>query len=230
MGTPQTFLPTSIEDWAASDKYHNKFLIQPNPALEHCLKTSEEANLPAIAVSAALGKFLNLFLRSIQAKRVLEVGTLGGYSAIWMASALPEGGELISLEISQANAELARKNIAHAGLDSKVKVIVGPAVETLTTLDGDVPFDLAFIDADKESNTEYFQHAQRLVKPGGIIIVDNVVRYGRVANPEHTSSQVEGVRRLLRYIESDKSVDATTIATAGEKGYDGFLYAINNRA
>ncbi|KIJ44114.1 hypothetical protein M422DRAFT_60228 [Sphaerobolus stellatus SS14] len=224
-GRPQRYIPTDIEVWKRSDRYHNERLIgTPDASLVHAVESSAKGGLPNIAVSEAQAKFLQLLARTFKAKRILEVGTLGGYSTIWLARALPEDGELITLEISETHAEVARKNIAHAGLDSKVKVIVGPAVESLPKLEPS--FDLAFIDADKQSNLEYFKEAKRLVREGGVIIVDNVVRYGRVSDPEQKDNATEGVRRLLDYIKDDKEVDATTLSTVGEKGYDGFLYAL----
>lgn len=182
-----------------------------------------------IAVSAAQGKFLNLQVRALGAKNVLEIGTLGGYSSICMARALPEDGKLVTLEISPHNAQIARRNIELAGLSSRIEVKVGPAAETLPTLGPDHSFDFAFIDADKESNVLYFKEAQRLVKPGGVVIVDNVVRKGRVSNEkikEEEDSSVRGVRELLRYVQSQPTVEATTIATVGDKGHDGFMYSI----
>jgi len=215
----------SLEDFERSDAYHNSFLIAPDEALAHTVKACAENDLPTIAVSAAQGKLLNLLARTIGAKRILEVGTLGGYSAIWLAHALHEDGELITLELYEKNAEVARANLAHAGLSSKATVIVGPAAETIKTLQPAPPFDFIFIDADKPNNVTYFIEAKRLVRKGGIIIVDNVVRKGDVAKPIKTD-MLEGVRALLEHIKTDKEVDATTIGTAGEKGYDGFLYAL----
>ncbi|KAG8823230.1 hypothetical protein FRC17_009383 [Serendipita sp. 399] len=179
-----------------------------------------------LGVSEAQGKLLMLLCKSINAKRVVEVGTLAGYSTIWMAKALPEDGQLITLELLPEHAEVAAENIAHAGLSEKVKIVVGSAVETLSDLPSNELFDLAFIDADKENNVNYFKQAERLVRPGGVIIVDNVVRRGRVADPEVVDSSVEGVRALLKYIKANAKVEATTIATVGTKGYDGFLYAV----
>ncbi|KAI0082708.1 O-methyltransferase family 3 protein [Panus rudis PR-1116 ss-1] len=216
----------TLSDFARSDAYHNSFLIPQDEALEFALKNSEENGLPRIAVSTSEGKLLNLLARSIGAKRVLEVGTLGGYSTIWLARALPEDGKLITLELEQKHANVARANLEHAGVSSKVDIIVGPAADSIVKLKPEpAPFDLAFIDADKENNLTYFLEAKRLVKKGGVIIVDNVVRNGKVSDPDLNNEYVEGVRRLLRHLKEDKDVDATTIATAGEKGYDGFLYA-----
>ncbi|KAG8687961.1 hypothetical protein FRC11_006308 [Ceratobasidium sp. 423] len=215
--------------WVKSDAYHNKHLLGDDKILEQVLKNSQDAGLMPIAVSAAQGKFLNLQVRALGAKNVLEVGTLGGYSSICMARALPEGGKLVTLEIDPFSVEIARKNVELAGLNNRVEVKVGPAAETLPTLGPDHSFDLAFIDADKENNTLYFKEAQRLVKPGGVVIVDNVVRKGRVPDEtikEENDSSIKGVRELLRYVHSQSTVEATTIATVGEKGYDGFMYSV----
>ena len=150
------------------------------------------------------------------------------YSTIWLARALPEDGELITCEISVEYGKIAQKNIDNAELNNKVKIIIGSATQTVSDLKPDASFDLAFIDADKQSNVEYFIQAKRLVRKGGVIIVDNVVRNGRVADPEQSDPSIDGVRRLLEYIQKDRTVEATTLGTVGEKGYDGFLYAINN--
>ncbi|KAJ7613640.1 O-methyltransferase family 3 protein [Mycena polygramma] len=218
--------PTTPEDWTRSDQYHNSFLLPQDPILDAVLKNSTAKGLPEIAVSAAQGKFLNLLVTSIGAKRILEVGTLGGYSTIWLARALPADGELITLEYSEKHAQVAQENIDHAGLADKVKIIVGLGHESMLAMHPSVPFDFIFIDADKPSNVKYFTEAKRLVRKGGVIIVDNVVRYGRVADPEYSDSNVEGVRGLLQLVKGDPDVDATTIATVGDKGYDGFMYAI----
>ncbi|CAF3778143.1 unnamed protein product [Rotaria socialis] len=221
------FTSTSQTDWTRSDIYHNSFLIPPNNALTAALKLSEKHGLPPYAVSEAQGKFLNLLAQSIQARRMLEIGTLGGYSTIWLANALPEDGELLTCEISKDFAMIAQINIDNAGLTDKVKIIVGPAITTLSNIKSNASFDLAFIDADKQSNVEYFIQAKRLVRKGGVIIVDNVVRNGRVADPDQSDSNIDGVRKLLEYIGDDPTIEATTLGTVGEKGYDGFLYAIN---
>ncbi|KAF8199360.1 O-methyltransferase-domain-containing protein [Mycena galopus ATCC 62051] len=218
--------PTTPEDWARSDAYHNSFLHAEDPILDAVLKHSNDSGLPEIAVSAAQGKFLSLLASSIGAKRILEVGTLGGYSTIWLARALPDGGELITLEYNGKHAKVAEENIERAGLSSKVKILVGLGHDSMLALPSDNKFDLVFIDADKPSNVNYFTQAKRLVRKGGVIIVDNVVRYGRVADPEHVTPNTDGVRALLKILKGDPEVDATTIATVGDKGYDGFLYAI----
>lgn len=219
--------PTSHEDWTRSDEYHNSFLISKDDALEKALQHSRDEGLPDIAVSAAQGKFLKLLALSIRAKRILEVGTLGGYSTIWLAQALPEDGKLITFELSEKHAKVAEHNIRKAGFTSdKVEVRVGPAIDNLRKLEPEQPYDFVFIDADKPSNLDYFIEAKRLTRKHGIIIVDNVVRNGLVSNIDYVDDRAAGVRRLLDSLKDDRQVDATTIATAGAKGYDGFLYAL----
>lgn len=213
--------------WTAVDRYLTAELGCSDEVLEAALAASDAAGLPAIAVSPPQGKLLNLTARMIGARRILEVGTLGGYSAIWLARALPEGGELVTLEIDRKHAEVAQANLARAGLADRVKVIVGPALETLPTLDG--PFDLAFLDADKESNADYFAHAVRLSRLGSVIVVDNVVRKGAVIDEASVDPAVAGVRRLNAAIASEPRVEATTIQTVGSKGYDGFAVALVTR-
>ncbi|KAG8835195.1 hypothetical protein FRB91_001235 [Serendipita sp. 411] len=223
---PQSHLSTQLFDWKRSDEYHNSFLIAPDEQLERAHQRTLDAGMPDIAVSEAQGKLLMLLCKSINAKRVLEVGTLAGYSTIWMAKALPDDGLIVTHELLPEHAEVATENVAHAGFSNKVKIVVGPAVDTLPNLPSSEPFDLAFIDADKENNLNYFKQAERLIRPGGVIIVDNVVRRGRTADPDVIDQSVEGVRALLKYIKADAKVEATTIATVGMKGYDGFLYAL----
>jgi len=222
----QVPLEAGQDVWARSDNYHRSFLHAKDDILDATLKKSSEAGLPDIAVSQSQGKFLHLLARSIGARRILEFGTLGGYSTIWLGRALPDDGKLISLELDPAHAKVAGENIANAGLADKVEIIVGEAANTVVNLKPDPPFDLVFIDADKPNNTLYFRNAKRLVRKGGVIIVDNVVRYGRVSDPEYFDESTEGVRALLNYMTSDDEVDATTLAMADAKGYDGFIYAL----
>nr|AUB29461.1 SAM-dependent methyltransferase [Flammulina velutipes] len=220
-------IPTTIEDWAASAELTNSYLLDDDLALQAALKNTEEKGLPfEIAVPAEQGKLLQLLATSIRAKRILEIGTLGGYSAIWLARALPEDGELITLELNEKHAQVARENIAIAGLTSKVTVLVGPASETLSKMEPDPPFDFIFIDADKLSNTTYFNHAKRLVRTGGTIIVDNMMLVGLVARKSYSDDNVEGVRALLKALKDDPDVDCTAVGTACYKGFDGFLYAV----
>jgi len=218
---------TYEQNWERSDAFHNSFLIGKDDALEKAREISKAAGLPEIAVSTAQGKLLNLIARSISARRILEVGTLGGYSTIWLARAIPKlDGEVITCEIDPKHAEVARENIAYAGFASNVKVLVGPAAETLAKMHPEQPFDLVFIDADKQNNLTYFLEAKRMTKKGSVIIVDNVVRNGEVADPQNTHPGHEGTRKLLRHMQNDAEVDGTTIGTVGEKGYDGFIYAL----
>lgn len=209
--------------WHSVDAYFEERLVGEDNALSLAIRDSTEAGLPAIAISAAQGKMLHLMALSIGAKRILEIGTLGGYSAIWLGRALPADGKLVSLEIDPRNVEVARRNVARAGLAEKVEIIVGPALQSLPHLAG--PFDFTFIDADKERNAAYFDHAVQLSRPGAIIIVDNVVREGHVVDP-NGNAQVQGVRRMMDAIHTDTRVSATAVQTVGVKGYDGFLIAV----
>lgn len=214
---------TDDELWTAVDGYFDGALTPPDPALDAALKASQDGGLPDIQVSAAQGKQLYILARAIGARRILEVGTLGGYSTIWLARALPADGQLITCELDPHHAEVARANLANAGVADRVDVRVGPAIETLPQLDG--PFDLSFIDADKASNADYFAHALRLSRPGALIIVDNVVRGGRVLDAGGDAN-AQGVRRLVDTVAAEPRVSATTIQTVGTKGHDGFLLAI----
>lgn len=211
------------KSWIEVDAYIQEKLVPEDEALFRATEESASAGLPLIAVSPAQGKQLHLTALALGARRILEVGTLGGYSTIWLARALPADGELISLEIDPRHAELARANIARAKLAAKVEVRVGPAIDTLRQLKS--PFDLAFIDADKESNADYFAEALRMSRKGSVIIVDNVVRGGAVTD-RNGNAQVQGVRRLFDMIASEPRVSATAIQTVGAKGYDGFLTAV----
>lgn len=213
----------SDRTWSQVDAYLEDRLVAEDEALSGAIRESAAAGLPAIAVSAAHGKLLHLLALSIGAKRILEIGTLGGYSAIWMARALLDDGRLVTLEIDPRNAEVASRNLRHAAVHGKVEIKVGPAISQLPFLPG--PFDLAFIDADKESNADYFDHAVRLSRKGGLIVVDNVVRNGAVIDAGG-NAQVQGVRRMIDAISKDKRVSATAVQTVGTKGYDGFLIAV----
>lgn len=209
--------------WDAVDALVGKVMVPEDEALQLAQRDSEAAGLPPISVTSAHGKMLHLFCRMVGARRVLEIGTLGGYSAIWMARALPDDGLLTSLEISQKHAEVARNNIARAGIGDKVEVIVAPAIETLQNLDG--TFDLVFIDADKQSTADYFAQAVRLSHPGTVIIVDNVVRKGGIVDPKNDDEMVQGIKRFFDSLPSFPGVTATTVQTVGTKGYDGFTLA-----
>jgi predicted O-methyltransferase YrrM len=210
--------------WGSVDDFFSGHLLAPDPVLDAALEANALAGLPAIDVTPAQGKLLHLLARSVGARRILEVGTLGGYSTIWLARALPADGELVTCEINPDHADVARSNLARAGLEPRVDIRVGPAIETLPGLDG--PFDLVFVDADKPSNPDYFREALRLSRPGTVIVVDNVVRGGRVADAGSDDPAVVGTRTLADVVGREPRVDATVIQTVGPKGYDGFLLAL----
>jgi predicted O-methyltransferase YrrM len=216
--------------WAAVDRYLGDLLLPADPALDAALEASAAAGLPAIAVSPTQGKLLHLLARLHGARRILEVGTLGGYSTIWLARALPPGGRLVTLEVNAAHAEVARANVARAGLSAVVDVRVGPALETLPRLAAEAgagaPFDLVFIDADKPSTTEYFEWALALSRPGSVIVVDNVVRDGALADAASEDASVRGMRRFVERVAAEPRVSATGVQTVGAKGYDGFVLAL----
>ena|SRR5271155_1276348 len=216
------------DQWEAVDAYIWDRLLSPDPALEAALAASAEAGLPAIQVSPNQGKLLHLLALAQGARTILEVGTLGGYSTIWLARALPAGGRLITLEVNATHAEVARGNIDRAGLSGVVEVRLGNALDTLPKLaeEGVGPFDFVFIDADKPGNADYFSWAIRLSRPGASIIVDNVVRDGKVADPTSEDPNVQGVRRLNDMIALEPRVSATAVQTVGSKGYDGFAMAV----
>jgi predicted O-methyltransferase YrrM len=218
----------SQDKWTAVDRYITGLLIPSDQALDAALQASAEANLPPINVSPTQGKLLMLLARMQGARNILEIGTLGGYSTIWLARALPADGRLITLEIDPNHAEIARRNIARAGAKKLVELRLGPALETLPQLsaEGRGPFDLIFIDADKPSNTEYFAWALKLSRPGSLIIVDNVVRNGAVIDEASADPRVQGVRRFNEMLAAEPRVIATEIQTVGSKGYDGFAIAL----
>ena len=217
----------SQQQWTAVDDYITSVLLEPDEALDAARAASAAAGLPAIAVSPAQGKLLHLLARMINARRILEFGTLGGYSTIWLARALPPDGRLITLESVRKHAEVARANIATAGLADLVDVRIGEALDTVPRLaEAKELFDLVFIDADKPHNADYFTWSVRLTRPGGVIIVDNVVRGGNVLEADTADPDVQGVRRLNEVMAAEPSVSATTIQTVGAKGYDGFTIAV----
>lgn len=214
--------------WTAVDRYIGDLLIPPDPALDGALEASERAGLPRIAVSPPQGKLLHILARAQHARNILEIGTLGGYSTIWLARALPEGGRLITLEADPRHAEVARANFRHAHLDHVVDLRLGKALDTLPQIaaEGHGPFDLVFIDADKENISDYFSWSLRLSKPGTTIIVDNVVRNGAVIDAASTDSMVKGVRAFNARLATEPRVTATAIQTVGSKGYDGFAMVL----
>lgn len=213
-----------LDQWTAVDGYITDALLPDDPALDAALEASAAAGLPAINVSPAQGKFLMLLARIQGARSILEIGTLGGYSAIWMARALPAGGRLVSLEINPAYAALARTNVARAGLASVVDIRLGRAIESLPKLaaEGGAPFDLVFIDADKALTPEYFELALAMTAPGAVIIADNSVRGGAVADPATADQGAQGMRRFHELAAAEPRVTGTTIQTVGAKGHDGF--------
>jgi len=217
---------TPQEQWAAVDRYLVDTLLPPDEALDAALKDSVAAGLPAINVSPTQGKLLHLLARMLQARKILEIGTLGGYSTIWLARALSSGGKLITLEYDPKHAAVAKANIARAGLSQLVDLRVGLAIDTLPKLQPEAPFDLIFIDADKQSTAEYFNWALKLARVGSVIIVDNVVRKGAVIEPNSDDSGVQGIRRFNDVIRAEKRVSATALQTVGSKGYDGFALAL----
>jgi predicted O-methyltransferase YrrM len=194
--------------------------------LDAALADSAAAGLPEIQVSPAQGKLLHLLARSCGAKRILEIGTLGGYSTIWLARALPQGGRVVTLELDQRHADVARKNFARAGLSESIDLRLGRAIETLPKLAAEQPFDLIFIDADKQSTADYFTWAMKLARSGGLIVVDNVVRKGKITETDSTDADVKGIQRFTELLAKEKRASATVVQTVGVKGYDGFVLAV----
>lgn len=211
------------EGWYAVDAFLEQHLLPADPVLEEVLRASGRAGLPEIAVSPLQGKLLHLLAAATGARRVLEVGTLGGYSTSWLARALPEDGELVSIELDDRHAQVARSNLETAGLGGQVTVMVGPAADVLPTLSG--PFDLAFLDADKAGNADYVRLCLPLLRPGALLVVDNVVRQGAVLDADSDDASVQGVHRLLALLRDEPRLDATAVQTVGSKGWDGFVLA-----
>lgn len=218
----------SAASWTAVDDYIEERLLAPDPVLEQVLAANAAAGLPAIDVSPAQGKLLHLLVKLSGARRVLEIGTLGGYSTIWMARALPPEGRVVTLEFSPHHAATAKANIAAAGLASQVEIRVGAAAETLAVLadEGAGPFDFVFIDADKPNNPIYLDWAVRLARPGTVIVLDNVVRNGAVADAHSSDANVLGSRAGFDFFRKHPRLDATALQTVGGKGYDGFALAL----
>ena len=216
------------ELWSAVDRYINDLFEPPDAALTAALQASSAANLRPINVSPNQGHFLQLLARALGARNILEIGTLGGYSTIWLARALPAGGRLITLEAEPKHAEIARANIARAGLAGVVELRLGRAIESLPKLaaEGRGPFDFIFIDADKPSYVDYFAWALKLSRRGTVIIGDNVIRKGAVADPSSEDELVQGVRRFNAAVAAEPRVMATAMQTVGSKGYDGFTMAL----
>ncbi|KKC01568.1 O-methyltransferase [Mycobacterium nebraskense] len=206
------------------DDFLNNTVIGDDPALGATLEASDAAGLPQIAVSAQQGKFLSLLAGAIQARRILEIGTLGGYSTIWLARGAGPQGRVVTLEYEPKHAEVARTNLERAGLADRVEVKVGAALDTLPTLNGG-PFDLVFIDADKENYVAYLEWAARLARPGALIVADNVIREGRVLQPQH-NAQAQAVRQMLQLMGEHPRLDTAVIQTVGAKRWDGFALAL----
>ena len=218
----------SRKTWASVDDYIVDALFEADPALDAVLAANHDQGLPAIDVSPAQGKLLSLLARIQGAKRILEIGTLGGYSTIWMARALAADGMIVTLELDSHHARVARSNFERAGVSERVDLRVGPALQSLAALSAENagPFDLIFIDADKPNNPNYLSFAMRLSRPGTVIVCDNVVRDGAVLDEDGHDANVEGARAAFSFIGGNKRLDGTAIQTVGAKGYDGFAIAI----
>jgi len=216
------------ELWTAVDQYITGLLVPPDPVLDAALRSSDAAGLPSIQVSPTQGKLLHILARMHGARRILEIGTLGGYSTIWMARALPLGGRVFTLEADAKHAEVARANFARAGLSNVIELLLGRALDTLPQLakDGHAPFDLIFIDANKSNMPEYFEWALKLSRRGSVIIADNIVRDGAVIDAGSADPDIQGVRRFNELLAAEPRVCATEIQTVGSKGYDGFALAV----
>lgn len=218
----------SKEMWKHVDQYFSDHLMQSDLVMENLLSSNAAAGLPAIDVSESQGKLLNLLIRLKSAKRILEFGTLGGYSTLWMARALPEGGKITTLEYSEKHAQVAEKNMEEAGVKDKVEILTGPAIKTLPTLASkENTYDFFFIDADKKNNPAYIKWAIELAEPGACLIVDNVVREGAILN-EQEDEEVSGIKEMFEMLSNEPRIDSTAIQTVGSKGYDGLLFALIN--
>jgi predicted O-methyltransferase YrrM len=214
--------------WADVDEFFTRHLHPADDTLSAAMETSVAEGLPPISVTPPQGKLLHLLARIAGAKRILEIGTLGAYSTIWLARALPSDGKVITLEIDQHHADVARRNLARAGLSDRVEIRLGRASETLDKMvaEGVAPFDFVFVDADKASSDVYFDAALKLSREGTVIVVDNVVRDGKVADANSEDADIQGIRRMTERLEHERRVSATAIQTVGGKSYDGFLLAI----
>jgi predicted O-methyltransferase YrrM len=214
--------------WEAVDKYFDEMLIPHDSALDDALAAASAENLPAIQVSSVQGKLLHLLARIMGARNILEIGTLGGYSTIWMARALPEGGRIITLEADPKHAEVAQKNFARAGVENRVELRLGKALDTLPKVaaDGRGPFDMFFIDANKSNMPEYFEWSLKLARKGSVIIADNVVREGAVLDARSKDADIQGIRRFLEMVGKEKRVSGTALQTVSTKSYDGFALVL----
>ena len=220
----------ALEIWKKVDSFFTDALIPADTALDAALDANRQADLPAIDVTPLQGKFLELLIRATGAQRVLELGTLGAYSTIWLARAVGENGKVVTLELDTYHAEIAQRNLDNAGIASRVDLRVGPAARTLEALigEGSEPFDFIFIDADKAGYPDYIQLSLKLSRPGTLIIADNVVRDGNVIDPGDPDPNIRGVRRFTDLVAAEPRLTATVLQTVGSKGYDGFAIAIVN--
>jgi predicted O-methyltransferase YrrM len=218
----------SKTEWTKVDEYYNDLFMPRDPILEQALEDSAAVGLPGINVAPNQGKLLFLLAKATGAQNVLEIGTLGGYSTVWLGRALPPNGRLITLELNPKHAEVAQKNIVRAGLEKVVQIRQGPALRSLEQLvsEGAAPFDVVFIDADKPTYTEYFQWSLKLSRRGTLIIADNVVRNGAVTDPASKDEMVLGIRRFNDAVAKETRVSATALQTVGSKGYDGLVMAV----
>jgi predicted O-methyltransferase YrrM len=217
-----------MSEWSAVDDYIAGHLLGDDPVLDAALAANAAAGLPAIDVSPAQGKMLHLLARGTGARRILEVGTLGGYSTIWLARTLPEGGRLVTLELDPHHAEVARSNLSRAGVADKVEVRVGPAARTMDAMiaAAELPFDFIFVDADKEGYPAYFRAAMRLSRQGTMLVFDNVVREGGILDPDHPDPRVQGTRALFEAMAAEPRLSATAVQTVGVKKWDGFALGV----
>lgn len=220
--------PSRWQRWTEVDGYFDARLIPADPTLDAAIAAITAAGMPAHSVSPSQGKLLHLLARAMGARSVLEIGTLGGYSTIWLARALPDGGRVVTLEADALHAEVAQANLERAGVADRVEIRVGLAVDSLAALAAEDagPFDLVFIDADKESNTAYLRWSLQLTRPGSLLVADNVVRGGAIVDPEAHDASIAGVREFADALAAERSVNATAIQTVGGKGYDGFVLAL----
>ena len=216
------------ELWTAVDRYFSDKLLQKDPILDAAAESAEKAGLPPIAVSPNQGKFLHTLAQIVNARAILELGTLGGYSTIWLARGMRSGGRLTTIELDPKHAEVARSNISRAGLKDVVEIRIGSALDVLPQLSAEKrgPFDLIFIDADKQNIPAYFEWSMKLSHQGTVIIVDNVVRDGEVIDPNSSDDRIAGVRKFVDVLAADSRASATTIQTVGTKGYDGFTMVL----
>jgi predicted O-methyltransferase YrrM len=224
----KVFITMKQDQWTAVDRYFVERMVPADAVLEAALEANVAAELPSIDVSPVQGKFLHLLALTKAAHRILEIGTLGGYSTIWLARALPAGGRMVTLELNPKHAQVARANLERAGVSEKVEIRVGPATQSLAQLqaEGAEPFDLIFIDADKPSNPAYLQCALKLSRRGSLIVVDNVVREGKIVDPASAEPDVQGTRALFELLAAEPRLSSTAIQTVGSKGYDGFAMAV----